>query len=176
MNWNQNRSGWGFAPKLPIWLLDAVKFRCIFDQLVFGWHWAMTFQHIFGIVLSKPLDNLFPFCTDFLLQCADTSETKVKWNESRVGATRILNFLHFHFISCKSKKSFQDVLNFSQNWVTITFWKSCSETQFREGHGCFNFTDNFHISWYLAFALSQHHLQKRVLNYQTDFLWLLQQG
>ena len=84
-------------------------------------NWPLNFkQHIWHCCFPHNfVKNLFPFCT--LFQCANAGEMKVNWNESRGNATRILNFCIF-ILSCKSKKSFQDVLNFLQNWVTITFW------------------------------------------------------
>ena len=95
-------------------------------------NWPLNFkQHIWHCCFPHNfVKNLFPFCT--LFQCANAGEMKVNWNESRGNATRILNFCIF-ILSCKSKKSFQDVLNFLQNWVTITFWKHNSD------FGCFNF-------------------------------------
>ena len=100
-------------------------------------NWPLNFkQHIWHCCFPHNfVKNLFPFCT--LFQCANAGEMKVNWNESRGNATRILNFCIF-ILSCKSKKSFQDVLNFLQNWVTITFWKHNSD------FGCFNFC--FYIS------------------------------
>ena len=64
--------------------------------------------------------------------CSSVPMVERKWNETKVGEMQQGYWIFCIFIlSCKSKKSFQDVLNFLENCVTITFWKSWAGILFR---------------------------------------------
>ena len=120
--------------------MDAAVIYCsfllsFFIWLLFASKWSMIFQKQIGhcCLLHKFCQNLWTSFFCFAqTSCSSVPMVERKWNETKVGEMQQGYWIFCIFIlSCKSKKSFQDVLNFLENCVTITFWKSWAGILFR---------------------------------------------